>query len=183
MKPLPRSPLLFAGAFVLGLAVARCSSHTDSVCEDVGNCEQGGASQWIQSCESEANLLRTEAVDGGCGGAFDDYYTCANSKFTCTGVTATFPGCDDKRATLDSCIEALQTGTSCAALTASEAACAPSATTATTDAGADAASPPPACDLARDCQASCYLGSVANACAPTVVELGTVTACASTCPL
>ena len=181
MKPL-RSSLLHAGAFLLGLATARCTSHTDTVCENVGNCEQAGSHDWIQSCEDEANALRAEAAGGGCGGAFDDYYSCADSKFTCTGVTATFPGCDDQRAALDSCIEAMQKGTSCAALTAAEATCAPAATV---DAGPDAAeaSVPAACDLARDCEARCYLGNVANACAPTVVELGAVTTCTSTCPL
>ncbi|HEY2512438.1 MAG TPA: hypothetical protein VGI39_16340 [Polyangiaceae bacterium] len=178
MKP-QRSPLLYAGVFLLGLAAARCTSRSDSVCESVGNCEQAGSHDWIQTCEDEADSLRAEAAYGGCAGAFDDYYTCADSKFTCTGVTATFPGCDEQRAALDSCIEAMQKGSSCAALTAAEAACAP---VATVDAGPDAAVPP-ACDLARDCEARCYLGNVANACAPTVVELGAVTTCTSTCPL
>ena len=172
-------PLALLGVLVLGLG---CASKTDEVCEDVGDCSHGGSNDWIGACQAEAKLLQTEAAAVGCGAAFDTYFSCAEDAYTCTGATATFPGCDDRHAALDTCLATASAGTSCAALAAAEASCAG----ASPDGGVNAAAGtglPPACTASRDCQARCYLDHVANACAPGVDELETVSGCAATCPL
>jgi hypothetical protein len=178
MSPSRSRPLVFAAVAALA-AVAACSSHQDDVCQDVGDCSRGGDNVWIEACQVDANELRTEAGGAGCGPAFDDYYACADGNYTCVGATAEFPGCDDRLAALDACLAAATAGTSCAALASAEAACAGS----TPDGGAGAdAGVPPACTAARDCLAGCYLGAVANVCAPGVGELEASNACAASCP-
>jgi hypothetical protein len=162
--------LFLAAAALIG---SGCSSNSDEVCQDIGDCSQHGDDDWITTCQSNANLLGTEADANGCRSAFDRYYSCADSNFSCQGATSTFPGCDDKLAALDSCIAAATANTRCAALQTAQAAC----TTVTPSAG-----PPPACTSLRDCQAACYLGAVANACAPQIDELQAVVACSDACP-
>lgn len=154
------------------LVGAGCSSHTDSVCENIGDCAQHGDTDWIDTCQANAHALGAESADAGCGPVFDQYYACADSAFSCQGATATFPGCDAALAALDSCLAAATAGTSCAALQAAEAAC----TTV-----APAGGPPPACTARRDCQAACYLNKVANSCAPQVDELEAVVSCSEAC--
>lgn len=163
-------------AAVMALAWAGgCSSHQDQVCEDIGDCARGGDNDWIETCQSNAKALRAVAADAGCPGAFDDYYTCAESAFACHGATATFPGCDDRLAALDTCLATATQGTSCAALASAEAAC--GQTGAAADAGV-----PPACTARRDCVAACYLGRVADRCAPRTDELEAANDCAASCP-
>lgn len=163
--------MLLASLSVVGAAA--CGSHQDNVCEDIGNCSQGGDNDWITSCQTEAKALGAEAGANGCGDAFGRYYSCADSSYSCQGATATFPGCDDARAALDRCLAAATATTSCAMLSAAEAACA---------APPGAGAVPPACTAARDCQAHCYLAAVSSVCAPRVDEIEKVTACAATCP-
>jgi hypothetical protein len=158
-------------------AVAACSSHQDDVCQNIGDCAKGGDNVWIVTCQTDAKQLRSEADGVGCTTAFDDYYGCADANYTCVGATAEFPGCDDRRAALDACLAAATAGTSCATLVSAEAACSGSAP----DGGADAGVPP-ACTAARDCLAGCYLGAVANVCAPGVGELQAANACGVSCP-
>jgi hypothetical protein len=172
--------LLVASGTLLGLSLIGCSSNQDDVCENVGACTQGGSSDWITACEDEAKSLRDEANAAGCLGLFDDYYSCAASNFTCKGITASFPGCD-QRAALENCLSAGEAKTSCKELTLKSTACA----AATTDGGspdAGALGLAPACTVARDCQARCYLDHVSNPCAPAVDELSGVTTCANSCP-
>jgi hypothetical protein len=175
---------LFAAGFAL--VGAACNSHSDNVCQNIGNCSYGGSDDFITACQDEAKALRSEASGSGCGPAFDAYYACADSNYSCRGATAVFPGCDGDLAALDSCLAAATTDTSCAALTAAQVACgsatAPDAGASTAgDAGAGNG-PPPACTAARDCQARCFLDSVANVCAPRVDEIEAVTTCAFSCP-
>jgi hypothetical protein len=159
------------------LTVSACNSHPDSVCEQIGDCSEGGSSDWIASCQSEANALKTEAGGAGCGSTFDAYFACADSNYSCRGATALFPGCDGLLAALDTCLASAIGDTSCAQLEAAEAACASSAPDAGTATGA-----PPACTAARDCQARCYLDHVADVCAPGVDEIPAVSTCAASCP-
>src|SRR5258708_6954848 len=157
---------------LLLLLVGACASNQDDVCESVGNCAQGGSSDWIQSCKDGAALLRREATTNGCAGQFDAYYACADSSFDCQGATPVFPGCDTKRAALDDCFAAATASTSCAQLAAATSSC------------GDAGPPrvPEACTAARDCNARCFLDRVSNACAPRVDELSNFATCASRCP-
>ena len=168
-----RAPCLvtLVAASMLGAA---CASHADNVCQDIGDCSQRGDNDWIASCQANAKDLGTEAANTGCSGSYDQYYACADSSYSCQGDTATFPGCDQALAALDSCLAAATADTHCAMLVSAEAACAPATPP---DAG-----PPAACTAARDCQAGCYLSAVANPCAPGADELQNVTACADTCP-
>jgi hypothetical protein len=172
MLRLPASLLLA----VLLLGSAACDSHRDQVCRDIGDCAHGGDNDWIASCQDEAKSLGSEAAGQGCGTAFDGYYGCAASSYSCQGTTASFPGCDDELAALDACLARATAGTACVRLTMAELACAP------VGPGADGGAPPPACTAARDCQAQCYLSNVASACAPRVDELQKVSGCAAGCP-
>ena len=163
------------------LAGAACSSHTENVCEDVGDCARGGDTSWITRCQAEANALGAEAADGGCAADFNGYYSCADSNYTCHGATALFPGCDDALAALDACLAAATASSACARLTTKETTC--DATQARADAGTGTdAGPPPACTAARDCQAACYLADVVDVCAPRVDEIELVSTCAASCP-
>lgn len=162
--------LAFAG-------VAACSSHQDNVCQDIGDCAQGGSSDWIAACQTETSVLRQEAAAAGCSTEFDSYFACADSNYSCQGATALFPGCADRLAALDACLTAATANTSCVRLATQEANCGGS----TPDGGAGVGTPP-ACTTARDCQAQCYLAHVANVCAPQVDEVQNVSACAASCP-
>jgi hypothetical protein len=169
--PMRARPLLaLVAAALIGPA---CGSHPDNVCENIGDCSQGGNTDWIATCQSNAKQLGDEASAVGCGGAFDQYYSCADSSYSCQGATPTFPGCDQDLAALDDCIAAATAGTACVALQAAEAAC----TTVAPSSG-----PPMACTSLRDCQARCYLGNVASACAPQIDELEAVITCSEACP-
>jgi hypothetical protein len=150
-----------------------CSTNPEKVCQDIGDCAQGGSTDFIAMCKDAANSLATVAHATGCGADFEAYYDCADSNFSCQGATALFPGCDAKLMALNDCLAAATAGTSCAQLTAAQAACGSQQP----DAG-----PPPACTANADCQAHCYLENVANVCGPRVDELQAVTACAASCP-
>jgi len=103
--------------------LAGCSSHAETVCQDIGDCSQGGDSVWIAACQGEAKSLAAEANDVGCGSKYDAYYACADASYVCQGATALFPGCDDALAALDACLAAATAGTSCVALASAETAC------------------------------------------------------------
>jgi hypothetical protein len=176
----PRTVAVAAMALALVPAVlAGCNNAAENVCQDIGDCSQGGDSVWIASCQAEAKSLASEASDVGCGRDYDAYYTCAEDSYICRGATALFPGCDDRLAALDACLAAATAGTSCVALASATAACG--------GAGVDGGAGPdagvtPACTAARNCLAACYLGAVANLCAPDVAELEAANACGATCP-
>jgi hypothetical protein len=160
------------------LGSAACASHEDDVCESMGNCAQGGSSDWVATCQDEAKALRKEATAAGCGTQFDDYFSCADSNFTCEGVTPGFPGCEAKHAALDQCLSTATANTSCAALQSREEGCHRSdAGTGDADGGLS-----PACTAARDCQAHCYLTEVSDVCAPRVDELSNFATCTASCP-
>ncbi len=163
---------------VVSVIGSACASHTDNVCQDIGDCSYGGNTNWISNCQGEAKALGSEAASDGCSAAFDQYYACADSSYSCQGATATFPGCGQSLAAMDTCIGAATSSSACAMLQAAEGAC---GAPAPAD-GGSAAWPPPACTAARDCQARCYLGAVAVACAPRVDELQNVLTCSSSCP-
>ncbi|HEX4405653.1 MAG TPA: hypothetical protein VH560_12535, partial [Polyangia bacterium] len=103
----------FAVSFAL-VAGAGCASHSDDVCQDIGDCAQGGSSNWIDSCEAEANALRDETAAAACGAELDAYFSCADSSYTCQGATALFPGCAVRLTDLDSCLSRATAGTACA---------------------------------------------------------------------
>ncbi len=179
MKKARARDLLIVSAVLLGLGNLDCSSNQDDVCEDVGACSQGGSSDWITSCKDEAKTLHDEANSNGCGGAFDGYYSCAESNFTCTGITATFPGCDAQRAALDKCLSVAQAKTSCAELSMKTSSCGVTPDAGGAEAGTDLS---PACTATRNCLARCFLDHVSNPCAPAVNELEDVSSCSSSCP-
>jgi hypothetical protein len=154
--------------------IAGCQSHADNVCEGVTDCERGGDSEWLAACQDEAKQLSKESSSLGCGGQFDSYYACADDNFQCNGATASFPGCDDQRAALETCLTLAQGSTACSELTARTATCT------AVDAGA-AGAPDPTCTLARDCAARCYLDTVSNVCAPNAAELSAVGDCTQSC--
>jgi hypothetical protein len=178
MKIRASSVLVVLGMLALAAGTS-CNSDTEDVCQDIGDCSQGGSSTWIASCQAEAKALGKEADGVSCGAVFDGYFSCARENYSCRGATAVFPGCDDRLAALDACLTAATAGTSCARLEAAAARCAgggDGGTDATTGAGT-----PPACTAARNCQANCYLAGAAETCAPRVDELEAITACASSC--
>src|SRR5262249_55070484 len=153
-----------------------CKSHQDSVCQDIGDCTQGGSSTWIEGCQSELSTLAEEANKVGCSQAFSAYFSCADSQYVCRGATALFPGCEQRLTDLDTCFGTATAGTSCARLAEQEKACG------TTSADGGSPLPAPACTAARACQANCYLTNASNPCAPRVDELETITSCAGQCP-
>jgi hypothetical protein len=110
-------------AALFAVSLAGCPSNQSAVCQSVGDCSQGGSTDWVSSCQTEANLLQTEAQSDGCGTQYDDYYNCAEANFQCQGTTAVFPGCDTKLSALDTCINAAGAKTECAALAAAEVTC------------------------------------------------------------
>ncbi len=168
-----RTAITLAVLAVLAVAPA-CSSNADSVCENVAACENGGSSEQVQSCRDEAKLLKSEAQASGCGGAYDDYYTCADDHFACNGATAAFPGCDGDRVTLDTCLGRSSSQNACGELQRKTATCH------TTDAGA--LTPEAACTAERACAARCYLDSVLDPCAPRPDELTSAASCSIACP-
>jgi hypothetical protein len=172
---LPAPHLLACFALFVG---AGCSSHLDSVCQDIGDCSQGGSTTWIASCQTEGQDLQTEAMSVACASDLDAYWSCADSSYSCRGATAVFPGCAEDLTALDSCLAAATAKTSCVRLEMEEAGCAAPRPDAGTALGT-----PPACTAARDCQARCYLASVRDVCAPQVDELQSFAACAAACPL
>jgi hypothetical protein len=167
---LPTLVLLLCAALASG-----CDSHADTVCENVGDCEQGGDSEWIAACQDEAQKLSAEADALGCNKAFDAYYDCADAHYRCHGATATFPNCAEQRSALESCLSDSKGKNACDQLLERKAAC----ETATSK---DDALPPEACTLTRDCTARCYLDQVGDACTPSATELERAEACSTSCP-
>jgi hypothetical protein len=166
-----RSVTILAILFV-ALAGSGCASHEDSVCEDIGNCANGGDTTFIQSCKKEAKALRAELATYGCEPQFDEYYACADSTFRCEGATPRF-SCSAGLNELNGCIHVYGRVTACATLAREQMAC----TTPSTPTGV-----PPACTLARDCESRCVLDNAADVCAPDLTELDAVRACAAACP-
>lgn len=157
-----------------------CQSHADAVCQDKGDCSQGGDNDWITRCQDEAKLLEHQANSTHCGKEYDRYFACADDKFVCHGNTASFPGCDAKRAALETCL-ARDRKSPCAVLAARQAEC----SAAEADGGADPDAGDavgPGCDLQRQCEARCFLDSAANTCGPRVDELSAFSTCAQSCP-
>ncbi len=169
----PARGCLVALAAAFGL-LACSSTHQEDICANVGACSQAGDTDWIQTCEDEADALASDAHAASCSALFDSYFACADSSFTCTGITASFPGCDGARSALEACFDKAIAATACGQLAEKTKAC----TTPSTEPGAL----PPACTLARDCAAKCYVDGVANACAPTAAELDGVASCSRSCP-
>jgi hypothetical protein len=160
-----------------GLTITAPLTDAEWVCELVDECAQGGSNVWLQSCDAQALELQQQATLSGCAHPYGVYYACARSSFACQGITPLFPSCDEKRATLESCLAAATAQSACASYDAKLAACP----------GGSGRSPPgspilAACSLNAQCQARCYLNSVANVCAPGLGELGAFSQCAQTCP-
>jgi hypothetical protein len=157
---------------LVAFAAASCASHEDSVCEDIGDCANGGDTAFIQSCKTEAKALRAELATYGCQPQFDEYYACADSTYQCQGATPRF-SCSAGLNELNNCIHVYGRATACATLARQQAACtaAPAVT-----------GVPPACTLARDCEARCVLDNAADVCAPGLTELDAIRACTAACP-
>jgi hypothetical protein len=158
---------------LLALAGAGCASHEDNVCEDIAECAYGGDTTFLQNCKNEAKSLRAELSNYGCEPQFDEYFACADSTFQCQGATAQF-ACSAGLNELNGCIHVYGRATACATLARQQAAC-------TTPPAADGGAPP-ACTLARDCEASCILDNAADVCAPGLTELDAIRACTNACP-
>ena len=170
---LPKSGLV---ALAITLAIVACSTKADSVCENVGDCEQGGSSEWIKACQENARQLLAASQTVSCDGFFYVYYRCADDNYTCTGATASFPGCEAKRGNLDDCLAREQTKTACGELERRTTACA-------TDAGRELPTlPAGGCTTTRECAAHCYLDHVTDPCAPRPDELTATSGCVATCP-
>lgn len=152
------------------LLLVACNSDAENVCEDIGDCTQGGSSDWIAACKSEASKLRAEAVAASCIVELDAFEKCESDHFDCEGATSLFPGCDTETAALDSCLAAATSGTACADLAAANVACG-------VEAGVLVG-----CTALRDCEARCFLDHVQNPCAPRADEIESVTACGASCP-
>jgi hypothetical protein len=158
-------------------SIAGCPSHADNVCEDIGDCAQGGDYVFIQGCQAQAQALATEASASGCGAEYDGYYACADASYDCTGITPTFAGCGGKLSALQSCLARGAAKNACGTLDAALAACGGGA-----DAGAGTSPTPGApCGIGGVCEAQCYLDSVPDVCAPMPADLGSYTQCASQC--
>lgn len=171
-------------AALLATLTVGCTSDPESVCEDVGNCAQGGDSEWIQRCTTEAQSLANESEKMGCRSLYDDYYSCASSNFTCQGATPRFPGCDARLAALNRCLASAEAKSACAALSAKTTACGASGPS-NADGGLEAGTSPgvpPACTANRDCEAQCFLQEVSNVCKPRIDELSSFVTCAESCP-
>ena len=160
-------------ALLLPLWLTVCESNPDNVCENIGLCE-GQDDPTIATCKVQASELGNEAFDAGCGTAYNDYFSCANGAYTCTGDTVTFPGCQGDLDTLNTCLAAGQASTSCGALTRALAAC-PGA-----DAGTSGPIPSP-CTASGTCASSCYLQAVPDVCAPLPAQLVAYQSCAAVC--
>jgi hypothetical protein len=154
------------------LAAAGCGTHADAVCEAVADCSWAGSSDWLERCQSEADLLEHESRAVGCFTQYDAYFTCADQRYDCTGNVASFPGCDDLRALLDGCLAQATADTGCAQLQRALKACP----------GVGAGVVPASCSATRSCEAHCLLASEQSVCTPQAPELLVATDCAKSCP-
>jgi hypothetical protein len=175
---------LLAGAWMLGLVccgpgltLTTAPTAAQTVCLDVDDCAQGGDNDWLQRCTAEAQTLAQQATASGCASAYNAYYGCADSHYTCQGATALFPGCDAQLSALEACLNAASAESACAAYAAKLASCPPPS--GTSPPGSPVVTP---CSLNSQCQAQCYLSTVANVCAPGLSELTAFSACANACP-
>ena len=158
-------------------ALGGCESHADSVCEDIGDCAQGGAYEFITACQTQAQTLATQASASGCAAQYNDYNACANNNFTCTGITPSFPGCQASLSSLEACLAAGEAKNACGMLDTALAAC-----PGEPDGGAgDAGVPPAPCTDGGVCEAQCYLDSLDDVCTPTPAGLDAFSQCASQC--
>lgn len=160
-----------------GFTLALPSSDAQKVCEGVDDCAQGGDEGWLTTCYANVQALAQQADASGCTAAYNAYYSCANSAYTCTGATPTFPGCDQQRGGLEACLNAAPQQSACSVYETELANC-------PADAGSSAGPNPiiTACTLRVQCQARCYIVTVSNACAPSLSDLDAYTACALSCP-
>lgn len=164
---------LGTGAALLG----GCDSDAHRVCSDVTNCSHGGSDDYVTACRDQADDLSHEATRSGCDAAYDAYFSCAQDHFECTGNKSTFPGCDAGAAALDRCIDAGRASNACGELEARLAACPGASAAAATD-GGPSLEP---CTANGVCSAQCYLGSLADVCAPAPAELAAFADCAAHC--
>lgn len=160
-----------------GLTLTTVPTDAESVCYNVDECSQAGSYNWLQSCTAEALTLQQQSEASGCGSLYDGYYACANSNYNCQGITPLFPGCDQKRSSLEACLNAATAQSACAQYTARLANCPPG--TGTAPPGSPIVSP---CSLNLQCQAQCYLSNVSNLCNPGLTELDAFSKCANACP-
>lgn len=157
------------------LALSACATHSDSVCEDLGLCRTWRSAQ-VKSCQSQTKALEHEAASSGCASESGTYFTCADEKYQCVGNAVSYPGCDNARAALDSCLERERTNNACGALARALAAC-------PGESPRDGSTPPAPCGAAEVCTSRCYLDNVPDICRPEALELMTVAQCAQQCPL
>jgi len=159
-------------AFIV-LAAAACSSHSDSVCNDIGYC-RSLSDQQIGACQKEAKSLAREAKDSGCSLQFDAYFSCADDRYQCRGNTPVFPGCETARSALDDCLGQARSPNACGQLARLFAQC-PGGTP-------EPSLLPTPCGAAELCAVRCYLDAVPDVCRPKPTELVDASRCAQTCP-
>jgi hypothetical protein len=182
MAPPPKARLsallsVLAVACGPGLTLTTVPTDAESVCYNVDECAQAGSYSWLQSCNAEALTLQQQSDASGCGSLYDAYYSCANSNYTCQGITPSFPGCDTQLTSLEACLNAATAESACAQYTAKLASCPPES--GTQPPGSPIVSP---CSLSLQCQAQCYLSYVSNLCNPGLTELSAFSSCANACP-
>jgi hypothetical protein len=160
-----------------GLTLTTVPTDAESVCYSVDECTQSGSYLWLQSCEAEALTLQQQSSASGCGGLYNDYYSCADSNFNCQGITSLFPGCGAQLTALEACLNAASAESACALYVSKTASCPQG--TGTSPPGSPIVTP---CSLNLQCQAQCYLSNVSNVCNPGLTELDAFSQCANACP-
>src|SRR5262249_9569340 len=155
------------------LISAGCSTHAQSVCQQIGYCRTYTTDQ-ERTCEADVKALAAEASSSGCSPQYDTYFACADDHYDCQGNTPTFNGCDSARATLDDCLANGRALNACGELDNALAAC---------GAGTppDPFLPPAACGATEVCSARCYLDNVPDVCFPQPIQLSRATQCSQQC--
>jgi hypothetical protein len=157
------------------LIAAGCSTHAQSVCQDISYCRTLNTDQ-ERACEMNAKQLAKEASSSGCSSQYDAYFACADDRYDCQGNVPTFTGCEMARADLDSCLAAGRADNACGALADSVNACGGGSPP-------DPSTPPAACTAADVCSARCYLDNVPDVCLPQPTQLTQAAQCSQQCPL
>ncbi len=160
---------------LLALALAACSTHAESVCQDIGYCTTLTSDQ-EHACETEVKELAVEASASGCSSQYDAYFACADDRYSCQGNVPTFNGCEMAREKLDSCLALGRANNACGELSDRVAQCGGGTSP-------DPSMPPVPCGAAEVCSARCYLNNVPDVCFPQAIQIAHAAQCAQQCPL
>jgi len=155
------------------LISAGCSTHAQSVCQQIGYCRTYTTDQ-EHTCEADVKTLAAEAASSGCSPQYDAYFACADDRYDCQGNIPTFNGCEGARAALDDCLANGRAMNACGELANALAACgAPTPP--------DPLLPPSPCGSTEICCSRCYLDNVTDVCFPQPIQLSGAGQCAQQC--